>query len=68
MRLLLVEDDLKIAGFIKTGFKEAGFAVDHETNVVEARICKLRDKVDKGSDKKLIHTIRGIGYVLRESS
>jgi two-component system OmpR family response regulator len=39
---------------------------DPETNVVEARICRLRDKIDKGFDKKLIHTIRGVGYVLRE--
>ena len=29
MRLLLVEDDLKIASFIEKGFKQAGFAVDH---------------------------------------
>jgi two-component system OmpR family response regulator len=39
---------------------------DPETNVVEARICRLRDKIDKQFDKKLIHTIRGVGYVLRE--
>ncbi len=39
---------------------------DPQTNVVEARICKLRDKVDKGFGKKLIHTIRGVGYVLKE--
>jgi two-component system OmpR family response regulator len=38
---------------------------DPATNVVEARICRLRDKIDKGFDKKLIHTIRGVGYVLR---
>jgi two-component system OmpR family response regulator len=37
-----------------------------QTNVVEARICHLRDKVDRGFDKKLIHTIRGVGYVLKE--
>jgi len=42
------------------------YAFDPATNVVEARICRLRDKVDRGSDKKLIHTIRGVGYVLRE--
>ena len=29
MRLLLVEDDLKLASFILKGLKEAGFAVDH---------------------------------------
>jgi two-component system OmpR family response regulator len=38
---------------------------DPQTNVVEARICRLRDKIDKGFDTKLIHTIRGVGYVLR---
>jgi two-component system OmpR family response regulator len=39
---------------------------DPQTNVVEARICRLRDKVDKGFDTKLIHTVRGVGYVLRQ--
>lgn len=38
---------------------------DPETNVVEARICRLRDKIDKDHDPKLIHTIRGAGYVLK---
>ena len=38
-----------------------------QTNVVEARICYLRDKVDKGFDVKLIHTVRGVGYVLKEN-
>ncbi len=38
---------------------------DPQTNVVEARICRLRDKVDKGFDPKMIHTVRGVGYVLR---
>lgn len=36
------------------------------TNIVEARISKLREKVDKGFEAQLIHTIRGSGYVLRE--
>lgn len=38
---------------------------DPQTNVVEARICRLRDKIDKNVDTKLIHTVRGVGYVLR---
>jgi len=42
------------------------YAFDPATNVVEARICRLRDKIDKGFDRKFIHTIRGVGYVLRE--
>lgn len=37
---------------------------DPQTNVVEARICKLRDKIDRPFEHKLIKTIRGIGYVL----
>ncbi|MFB3886449.1 MAG: response regulator [Thermodesulfobacteriota bacterium] len=40
---------------------------DPLTNVVEARICRLRDKIDKGFDRKLIHTVRGVGYVLKET-
>jgi two-component system OmpR family response regulator len=41
---------------------------DPQTNVVEARICRLRDKVDKGFGAKVIHTIRGVGYVLKQDS
>ena len=40
---------------------------DPQTNVVEARISRLRDKIDRGFDKKLIHTVRGVGYVLKET-
>ncbi|MDA8137306.1 MAG: response regulator transcription factor [Desulfobacteraceae bacterium] len=39
---------------------------DPQTNVVEARICRLRDKIDKGLEDKLLHTVRGVGYVLRQ--
>ncbi len=38
---------------------------DPMTNVVEARICRLREKIDKDFSVKLIHTVRGAGYVLR---
>jgi two-component system OmpR family response regulator len=41
---------------------------DPHTNVVEARICRLRDKIDKGFEVKLIQTIRGVGYVLKQVS
>ena len=40
---------------------------DPQTNVVESRICRLRDKIDKGFNKSLIHTVRGIGYVLKDA-
>ncbi|HAJ91109.1 MAG TPA: DNA-binding response regulator, partial [Gammaproteobacteria bacterium] len=41
---------------------------DPQTNVVEARICRLRDKIDRPFKARLIHTIRGVGYVLEEKS
>ena len=40
---------------------------DPQTNIVEARISKLRDKVDMDYENKLIHTVRGAGYILKES-
>ncbi len=39
---------------------------DPQTNVVEARICRLRDKIDRPFETPLIHTLRGVGYVLEE--
>ena len=41
---------------------------DPHTNVVEARVCRLREKVDKDFEIPLIHTIRGAGYVLRRDT
>jgi DNA-binding response OmpR family regulator len=38
---------------------------DPRTNVVEARISRLRDKIDRPFAYPLIHTLRGVGYVLR---
>ena len=38
---------------------------DPGTNVVEARISKLREKIDKGLPDPLIYTIRGLGYVIK---
>lgn len=38
---------------------------DPQTNVVESRIYRLRDKIDRGFEKKMIHTVRGVGYVLK---
>jgi two-component system OmpR family response regulator len=41
---------------------------DPQTNVVESRIYKLREKIDKGFSSKLIHTVRGVGYVLKKET
>ena len=37
---------------------------DSETNVVEVAIRRLRSKLDLPFDKPLLHTMRGMGYVL----
>lgn len=39
---------------------------DSETNVLDVYMTRLRKKVDEGFEPKLIHTVRGVGYVLRE--
>ena len=40
---------------------------DPQTNVIDVHISRLRNKIDKGFNKSLLHTIRGAGYSLRES-
>jgi heavy metal response regulator len=43
-----------------------GSSFDSFTNTVDVYIGKLRKKIDHKADRKLIHTVRGIGYVIRE--
>ena len=38
---------------------------DPQTNVVDVLVSRLRSKIDRDFPKKLIHTVRGVGYVLR---
>ena len=38
---------------------------DPQTNVVEVHVSRLRTKIDRGRERKLLHTIRGKGYCLR---
>ena len=42
------------------------YSFDPGTNVVDARMCKLRDKLDRGFENQLIHTVRGAGYIMKE--
>lgn len=39
---------------------------DPQTNVVDVLICRLRHKIDRDFEEKMIHTIRGVGYVLKK--
>ena len=44
------------------------FDYEGGTNVVDVYIRYLRKKIDEGNEQKLIHTVRGMGYVLREDA
>ena len=39
---------------------------DPQTNIIDQHVSRLRQKIDRDFDKPLIHTIRGVGYSLRE--
>lgn len=68
----LLEYLIRNAGHVvsKTMIMERVWNYDFDpcTNVVEARISKLREKVDKGFDTPLIHTVRGLGYVMKTAN
>jgi two-component system copper resistance phosphate regulon response regulator CusR len=45
-----------------------GYHFDPGTNIVDVVINHLRKKIDASNPRKLIHTIRGVGYMIREES
>jgi DNA-binding response OmpR family regulator len=67
----LLEFLLRSAGRIctRTAILERVWDYDFDpgSNVVDVYIKRLRAKLDDGCDPKLLHTIRGVGYVLKES-
>jgi two-component system OmpR family response regulator len=40
---------------------------DPQTNVIDVHVSRLRSKIDKGFDRPLIHTVRGAGYMVRDT-
>lgn len=65
MKLLLERPEVVIS---KTAILEQvwGHQFDPQTNVVDVLVCRLRSKVDKDFNVQLIHTLRGVGYVLKQ--
>ncbi|MCW8805807.1 MAG: response regulator transcription factor [Ignavibacteriaceae bacterium] len=43
------------------------YQFDPDTNVIDVYINKLRNKIDKDSEQRILHTIRGIGYMIKEN-
>lgn len=64
---LLMENREQVLG--KTMILERiwGYDFDPQTNIVDVLVSRLRAKIDKGFDVELIHTVRGVGYVLRKA-
>jgi two-component system, OmpR family, response regulator len=42
-----------------------GYNFDPNTNVVDVLVSRLRDRIDRTFPTKLLHTVRGVGYILR---
>lgn len=42
------------------------YSFDPQTNVVDVLVCRLRNHIDQPFEEKLIHTVRGAGYVLKK--
>ena len=42
-----------------------GYSFDPGTNVVDVLVSRLRDQIDEGFPTKMLHTVRGAGYVLK---
>jgi DNA-binding response OmpR family regulator len=42
-----------------------GYSFDPGTNVVDVLVSRLRERIDRDFEPKLLHTVRGVGYVLK---
>jgi DNA-binding response OmpR family regulator len=56
----------RICGRMALVEKVWDYDFDPGTNVVDVYIKRLREKIDAGFEPKLLHTVRGIGYVMKE--
>ena len=63
MRLLLVEDDMKIASFILKGLEEAGFAVDHAENGEDGLHLALHEPYDAAIIDIMLPKLDGLALI-----
>jgi DNA-binding response OmpR family regulator len=62
----LMRSSGRICGRMSIIEKVWDYDFDPGTNLVDVYIKRLREKIDEGFESKLLHTVRGVGYVLRE--
>lgn len=58
----------RICGRMAIVEKVWDYDFDPGTNLVDVYIMRLREKIDSGFDTKLLHTVRGVGYVMKSPS
>ncbi len=58
----------RICGRMAIVEKVWDYDFDPGSNLVDVYIMRLREKIDAGFEPKLLHTVRGVGYVLKEPS
>lgn len=63
---LFINNKDKVMDRVDIAEKIWGFTFNTGTNVIDVHVNSLRNKIDKGFPKKLIHTLIGIGYVMKE--
>ena len=68
---LILEHLMRHAGHVvtRTMLLEAvwGYHFDPQTNVIDVHVSRLRQKIDRGFERPLLHTVRGAGYCLRDA-
>jgi len=64
----LLHNPGRICGRMSIIEKVWDYDFDPGTNLVDVYVKRLREKIDDGFEPKLLHTVRGIGYVLKESA
>jgi DNA-binding response OmpR family regulator len=62
----LMRSSGRICGRMSIIEKVWDYDFDPGTNLVDVYVKRLREKIDEGFESKLLHTVRGVGYVLRE--
>ena len=56
----------RICGRMAIVEKVWDYDFDPGSNLVDVYVMRLREKMDEGFDRKLLHTVRGVGYVMKE--
>jgi DNA-binding response OmpR family regulator len=62
----LMRSSGRICGRMSIIEKVWDYDFDPGTNLVDVYVKRLREKIDEGFETKLLHTVRGVGYVLKE--